>query len=167
MFSRVCTNPFGVLLGQFCSVLQTYNAACQGCKMKPTSSLFWRAYSPGMGQGERVGTQASALWSQCRGRGRNMASTVCPWQPHSAIPSKCSINSCILTCNSSLWCQERTLFFSELRFLRLRSYSQLLLLLNALFSLPFYPINYALEKVTEICFYFISARIFLQKSFLG
>lgn len=111
--------------------------------------------------------QASALWSQCRGRGRNVASTVCPWQPHSAIPSKCSINSCILTCNSSLWCQERTLFFSELRFLGLRSYSQLLLLLNALFSLPFYPINYALEKVTEICFYFISARIFLQKSFMG
>lgn len=41
---------------------------------------------------------------------------------HNAIPCKCSISSCILTCSSSLWCFERNLFYSKRGLPGLRSY---------------------------------------------
>lgn len=53
---------------------------------------------------------------------------------YSAILSRCSINSYVLTCSSSLWCLERNLFNSKQSFPGLRSYLPLFPLLNALFS---------------------------------
>lgn len=94
-------------------------AVCQQCKMKPTKPLPCRVWAWERGEkGVEGGCWLAKVVSAVE---RDVQALSVYDSQHNAIPCRCSINSCILTCNS-LWCLERILFYSKQGLPGLRSY---------------------------------------------
>lgn len=164
MFSRVCAKPFRIFLGEFCSASGVCIAATALLLLCASDARWSQKGSSleSLGRGRRGSGVKGECWlaKVVSAVERDLQALSAHDSQHNAIPCRCSISSCILTCNSSLWCLERNLFYSKQGLPRLRSCH---CFCYRMLCFPFYFSPLCPRKGFWNMFLFST----LQKSFLG
>lgn len=159
MFSRVCAKPFRIFLGEFCSASGVCIAATALLLLCASDARWSQKGSSleSLGRGRRGSGVKGECWlaKVVSAVERDLQALSARDSQHNAIPCRCSTSSYILTCNSFCDAWRETCSIPSRAF---PGWGVATASVTACSVFPSISVHYALEKVSEICFYFQPCR---------